>query len=627
MITHNSSTPVIASSNMTSSAMSMSEKGKSMAAYFLRDKIYSNKVLACIREYICNAIDEHVKYGIKTPVRVEIDESDSSDIKFIVRDFAKGLDEDGIRNIFGMYFESTKTNTNNAIGGFGVGSKAAHCYTDTFFIDSMHNGKLTKYVCTLGDNGRGVAEGQIYDIFKADTTESGITITIPLQSDDVYEWKRTAVNFVKHLHHDANVELLTDGVVVTPLPSLHTVKLQSCTLTQIEKGTEVYRNGGVIVRMGNVTYSSDIIVNTQAGLNLRGKWAIDVPIGYLSIPISRESFENNPANNSKLNGVYNEVRAWMEGQVSTFEFPKFKDLIKQQQFTHRGWIGNDYVFSSIRNNAIQSLDGTKEYFAFADKVKSTSTFAARTEFDTIYIVPDNSASKAWVKRLENANGTVWWILETAIDDQFRDIAASCKIKMPKVKALKLPPLVASVKTPANDRVIWYSSQSSRYGRYTPVELVHHRQNKTGDLTKDPESTPKLNARVVAFIPKGCTPPFDVISTRSKTAFDELLKLGYIRSGSQKHIDLAAALKEKEDLELNKAIAIRSFTNLFPTHPSQRTIMALVKDSNKYLTRLTQLRDCLRNEQSLRKNLLTNHLSSSKLDRPMFRAIFKLKQPV
>jgi hypothetical protein len=188
-------------------------------------------------------------------------------------------------------------------------------------------------------------------------------------------------------------------------------------------------------------------------------------------------------------------------------------------------------------------------------------------------------------------------------------------------------LVASAKTPANDHVIWYSSQFSRYGRYTPAELVLSRKNKTGDLTKDPESTPKLNARVVAFIPKGSTPFFDVISTRSKTAFDELLKLGYIQAGSQKHIDLAAALKEKEELELNKAMAIRLFTNLFPTHPSQRTIMALVKNSNKHLTRLHQLRDCLHNEESLRKNLLTNHLSSSKLDRPMFRAIFKLKQPV
>ena len=626
MITHNSSTPVIASSNMTASSMSMSEKGKSMAAYFLRDKIYSNKVLACIREYICNAIDEHVKYDIKTPVRVEIDDSDRSDIKFIVRDFAKGLDEDGIRNIFGMYFESTKTNSNDAIGGFGVGSKAAHCYTDTFFIDSMHNGKLTKYVCTLGDNGRGVAEGQIYDIFKADATESGITITIPLQAIDLYEWKRIAVHFVKHLHHDANVELLADGLLITPAPSLKTVKLQSCTLTQIEQGTDSFRNGSVIVRMGNVTYASDIIVGID-GLNLRGKWAIDVPIGYMSIPISRESFENNPSNNSKLNQVYLEVKEWMATQISTFEFPQFKDLVKQLHFTPRTWIGNDYVFSSMRNIAIKNLNKTKEYFAFSDNVRSTSTFAPRTEFDTIYIVPDNSASKAWVKRLENAKGTVWWILETAIDDQFRDIAASCKIKMPKVKALKLPPLVASAKTPANDRVIWYVSPYSRYGRYTPAELVQHRQHKTGDLAKDPESTARLNPRVVAFIPKGFSPSFDVISTRSKTAFDELLKLGYIQAGSQKHIDLAAALKEKEELELNKAMAIRSFTNLFPTHPSQRTIMALVKNSNKHLTRLHQLRDCLQNEQSLRKNLLTNHLSSSKLDRPMFRAIFKLKQLV
>ena len=626
MITHNNSTPVIASSNMTASSMSMSEKGKSMAAYFLRDKIYSNKVLACIREYICNAIDEHVKHNVQTPVRVEIDDSDRSDIKFIVRDFAKGLDEDGIRNIFGMYFESTKTNSNDAIGGFGVGSKAAHCYTDTFFIDSMHNGKLTKYVCTLGDNGRGVAEGQIYDIFKADTTESGITITIPLQAIDLYEWKRIAIHFVKHLHHDANVELLTDGLLVTPLPSLNTVKLQSCTLTQIEQGAESFRNGTVIVRMGNVTYANDTILGTD-GLGMRGKWAIDFPIGHMSIPISRESFENNPSNNSKLDEAYLEVKDWMSTQLSTFEFPLFKDLVKQQHFTPRTWIGNDYVFSSIRTISIKNLNKTKEYFEFYDNVRSTSTFAPRTEFDTIYIIPDNSASKAWIKRLENSKGTVWWILESAITEDFRGIAASYNIKMPKVKSLKLPPLVASVKAPATSRVLWHASAYSRYGNFTPVDLVANRKRNTGDLTRDPVSTSELTTRIVAFIPKGCNPPSNVISTRSKAAFDELVKLGYIANGSQRHIDLAAALKEKEELELNKLSALRSFTNLFPTNPSQRTIMALMKNSSKYLTKLTQLRDNLYNEDSLRKNLLTNHLSSSKLDRPMFRAIFKLKQSV
>jgi D-3-phosphoglycerate dehydrogenase len=58
------------------------------ACYFLRDKIYTNKILAVVREYISNALDEHIKYNVQTPVSVNLTTTD-----FSVRDYAKGLDE------------------------------------------------------------------------------------------------------------------------------------------------------------------------------------------------------------------------------------------------------------------------------------------------------------------------------------------------------------------------------------------------------------------------------------------------------------------------------------------------------------------------------------------------------
>ena len=42
---------------------------------------------------------------------------DSMINEFFVRDYAAGLSEYDIRNVFGMYFRSTKSNSNNQIGG------------------------------------------------------------------------------------------------------------------------------------------------------------------------------------------------------------------------------------------------------------------------------------------------------------------------------------------------------------------------------------------------------------------------------------------------------------------------------------------------------------------------------
>ena len=88
--------------------MGMDSVGMDLATYFMRDKIYSNKIRAVVREYLCNAVDEHKKFNVIQPVQVGL-HSKNNEVVFYVRDYAKGLDESGVRNIFGMYFRSTKS--------------------------------------------------------------------------------------------------------------------------------------------------------------------------------------------------------------------------------------------------------------------------------------------------------------------------------------------------------------------------------------------------------------------------------------------------------------------------------------------------------------------------------------
>jgi hypothetical protein len=165
MITKTKSTPVIASEELKGTLMGLDKAGMDTACYFFRDKIYSDKIGAVVREYVCNAIDEHKKFNIDRPVEYGV-----KDGKFFVRDFANGLDENGVRNIFGQYFKSTKSNTNESIGGFGVGSKAGHCYSDTFNVTSYHNGTKTIYSAVLGGGESGVEVGTIYNLHSEPTT-------------------------------------------------------------------------------------------------------------------------------------------------------------------------------------------------------------------------------------------------------------------------------------------------------------------------------------------------------------------------------------------------------------------------------------------------------------------------
>lgn len=88
---------------ISSAAYGFSEGDESHIFSILRDKLYSNKVLAVIREYSTNALDAHVLVGRSDlPVYVRVPAADGEP-NFIVRDYGPGLAEDDVYRIYVKY--------------------------------------------------------------------------------------------------------------------------------------------------------------------------------------------------------------------------------------------------------------------------------------------------------------------------------------------------------------------------------------------------------------------------------------------------------------------------------------------------------------------------------------------
>jgi len=149
----------------------------------LRSKLYSDKVLAVCREYATNACDAHIDAGIPdNPIQITL--PNHSDLFFRVRDFGRGLDEDGIREVYCMYGASTKRNSNAFNGQMGFGSKSAFAYTDFWQINSHCNGAKICYSIFLDESGL----GEVSELSREPTTETGIEIVIPVDSSDVHDF-------------------------------------------------------------------------------------------------------------------------------------------------------------------------------------------------------------------------------------------------------------------------------------------------------------------------------------------------------------------------------------------------------------------------------------------------------
>ena len=149
----------------------------------LQNSMYTDKVLAPVREYLCNALDAHMQIGDTAPFDVYLPNSNVPE--WVVRDYGPGLSHHDVMHLFTTYLQSTKDDSNNLIGGFGLGSKSAFAYTDQFIVVSYFNGTATRYVCFIDDERMPA----VSVVDKQDTTEpNGLMIRVPVRHDQFSEF-------------------------------------------------------------------------------------------------------------------------------------------------------------------------------------------------------------------------------------------------------------------------------------------------------------------------------------------------------------------------------------------------------------------------------------------------------
>ena len=72
----------------------------------LRNQLYSDKILAVVREYSTNAVDAHIEAG-KPDLPIEVTMPNRLNPFLKVRDFGPALTDEEIADIYAFYGEST----------------------------------------------------------------------------------------------------------------------------------------------------------------------------------------------------------------------------------------------------------------------------------------------------------------------------------------------------------------------------------------------------------------------------------------------------------------------------------------------------------------------------------------
>jgi hypothetical protein len=246
--------------------------------------LYSNRELACIREYSTNAYDSNKEKAIRDghdikPIKVTL--PNAMNPYFEVQDFGVGMSERELKEVYTQFGESTKRDSDEFNGMLGFGSKSAIAYTNTFTVTSVKNGIQTIGVITRREDAMGgylvTMKIVMSDIPTLDP--DGVTIQIPVHNWREFEQK--ANDFYRFW--------MPGSVLVNGREPAWAVG------EKIDEGLYYAHNGAgnnmSYVVMGNVPYR---IVNSDAlfpqGMN-RISFVAYVPLGTVEFTPSREDLK------------------------------------------------------------------------------------------------------------------------------------------------------------------------------------------------------------------------------------------------------------------------------------------------------------------------------------------------
>lgn len=254
------------------------------AAFFdvLSKSLYSNPMLAAIREPICNAWDAHIAAG-KTDVPIEVSVSSEG---ITIRDFGYGIAHEDINNLYCRYGKSTKRGDDDLTGGFGVGCKAPYAYADHFEVTSYHNGTARVYAMSRHPETNFPMWNLLAEV---PSEETGLQVSIPSKNCS------TEFQAAKHAIASGSILATLNGVSV---PTLDFSGSPFALMESMKYANKGSTHCGYI-QYGSVLYPFDY-GDMPAFSHIAEKLpyfrghalCIKAPAGSLSIPPSREALRD-----------------------------------------------------------------------------------------------------------------------------------------------------------------------------------------------------------------------------------------------------------------------------------------------------------------------------------------------
>ena len=178
---------------------SIDPKNLEFITTLLSSNLYSDPEQSFIREIVSNAWDSHVEAGTTDiPVIVRFSKCDGEG-SVTIRDYGVGLSPERFQEVYCNIGSSTKRDSNDFIGGFGIGKYSSLACSNTVYITSYYEGKAYYYV--MVKSGNSITTNLLME--KPTNERNGVEVTIKsISSFTPYDKALQCIVFFPNIYID-----------------------------------------------------------------------------------------------------------------------------------------------------------------------------------------------------------------------------------------------------------------------------------------------------------------------------------------------------------------------------------------------------------------------------------------
>ena len=253
----------------------------------LTSNLYSKPLESFFRETVANAYDSHVEAGTNEHILILIQDTNQyKTYRISIRDYGTGVSPERFDKIYKNIGSSTKRQSNDFIGMFGIGRFSCLSCADVAHITSYYNGKKYSYV--MYKNGGGINIDQL-SVTEGDF-KNGLEVSIEksiYNNNDLVKAIRGLCLFDRlHISYKGNNSTISSKVAdFNNRKITHFNTFSRCSLIQ----------GSNFFKVGNIIYDCD-----DSWLNTYDSLIIDLPIGSVDITPNREALQFTDFTNNNI---------------------------------------------------------------------------------------------------------------------------------------------------------------------------------------------------------------------------------------------------------------------------------------------------------------------------------------